>query len=337
MGNYKLYVIDNLNNAGCHVDYFDTAAEALKRYREHNNNSMEMPVLGIQAGNGSLDLIHGINGENILVPDYRRSTNLSQDMMNILDDVDDIVHQFILDGVVSWEYCITPIVDSVRVTVPIPGNSDGYQDGYCQDKVLKTSRRTGRDAIDSLFVNGHGWVSYKDLWSNPDDYAKDGVLKVEALNVVYVLEKKVVGIDGRMDVHPADFARMVNNISKPFALIAYDDNDYSYQYKDQHNYIVGSHDNISDAVKAWYDIKLSHSNLNLYVGHAENGRESAVFNGMDDNFQAISYEEAAITYGFEEEKTVDRLIRDATNTAKDINGQNDATKRSLDSFDIDRD
>lgn len=336
MAGCKFYVIDNLKNAGCQFDYFNDISDAVTRFYEHENVPGKTPVLGVQVGMGSMDLIHGVNGNNVLCRDYRNSANLSEDMRSVLKEINNIVDKFVTDGTVTCEYCSELLLDSALVLVPISKSKDGYDDRYCDGKILKTSFRYGCDAIDEAFVKGHGWVGYQELRTNTGEYCKDGVLSVDALNVIYVLERNRVGVDGRMDVSPADFVKMVDKINKPYTLVAYDTQNYNYQYKDRHDFIVGSYDDVSDAVKAWYDIKTKHSDLKLYVAHLENGRESAVFNGVDDNFEEISYDKAAEMFGFEGEKTVESLIREATATTQAQNNSIGSNNQEKDLVDFDK-
>lgn len=314
MSEYRFYVVNDLiSGHKSSVEYFEDVRVALDRYLSLENNTVRLPALGIEAGNGGLDLIHGINGENVLVPDYRRQgLTWSPEMQSVLNDVNKFVEMFVLEGVVQREFLTVPLVDSVRTIVPATLSRDDYDDGYCNDKTLKTSRRNGLDGIDSLFIQGHGWVVYSDLVENPEKYCSDGFLYVDAMNVAYIRDKNVVGLDGRMDVCPSDFAKMVERINKPYVLVAYDANDYNFQYKGKHDYIVASYDNLSDSVKAWYDFKEKHPEAPMYVGHQERGRESAVFNGVNDDFEALTRAEAAKIYGFDmDENTVDALIADA--------------------------
>ncbi len=314
MSECKFYVVNDLisGHQGA-VEYFDDVCTALDRYLSLENNKERLPALGIQVGNGSMDLIQGINGENVLVPDYRRNgAALSEDMKAALNDIHEIMKMFVLEeGVVQREFLTVPLVDTARVIVPVTLKREDYDDGYCTGKTLKTSRRDGLDAVDSLFIQGHGWVVYSDLLANPEQYCKDGYLSVDAINVVYIRDNNVVGIDGRMDTCPSDFAKMVERIKKPYTLVAHDVNDYNFQYKGKHDYIVASFDNMSDAVKAWYDLKERHPGVPMFVGRREHGRESAVFNGINDDLESISREEAGRIYGFADEKTVDTLIADA--------------------------
>ena len=315
MSDIRFYVVDDLisGHSGA-VEYFDDVKGALGRYLALENNAERMPALGVQVGNGGLDLIQGICGENVLVPDYRRPGILcAPDMQDALDDIYEIVKMFVLEGVVRQEFLTVPLVDSVRTLVPVTMQREDYEEGYCKGKTLKTSHRDGLDALDSLFITGHGWVVFSDLQANPEQYCKDGYLSVDAMNVVYIRDKNVVGIDGRMDVCPSDFAKMVERVNKPYVLVAYDAFDYNFQYKGKHDFIVASYESLPEAVMAWYDFSDRNPGVPMYVGQKERGREVSVFNGKNADFESISREDAGRIYGFDADgKTVETLIADAS-------------------------
>ena len=320
MSEYKFYVVNDLisGHQGV-VEYFNDVRAALDRYLALENNKERLPALGIQVGNGSMDLIQGIHGENVLVPDYRRpGVRLAPEMQNALEDIYKFVEMFVLEGVVQREFLTVRLVDDARVIVPVTLNREDYDDKYCEGKTLKTSRRDGLDAVDSLYIQGHGWVVYSDLAAEPEKYCKDGFLSVDAMNVAYIRDKHVVGIDGRMDVCPSDFAKMVERIIKTYALVVYDEVDYNFQYKGKHDFIVASFENIADAVKTWYDLSARHPDVPMYVGRLERGRESAVFNGRNGASEIISREEAGRIYGFADEKSVETLIAEANERSAPI-------------------
>ena len=310
---YNFYVVSDLNSGHeSVVEYFDDGATALARYLEMENSDEKLPALGIQTGDGGLDLIQGIYGENVLVRDYcRPGLVLSPEMQEAVNDISPFIEKCVLEGVAQREFLTVRLADSYRAIVPVTLKRDDYDDGYCENKVLKTTNRSGLDAIDSLFVRGHGWVVGSDLLAEPEKYCQDGFIQVDAINAVYIRDKNVTGLDGRMDVCPTDFAKMVRMINKPYALVVYDSYDYTCQYKGKHDYIVASYETLPEAVKAWYDYSDKHPDVPMYVGHQERGRESSVFNGVNNDFEKISRAEAAAIYGFEDEKSVNERIADA--------------------------
>lgn len=319
---FEFYVIDDLNKSGYHMEHFDKLMDAVNFFCNMDGSNGKMPALGFQVGTSGLDLMYKINERNVLVPDYKKMDVMSEDMQGIETPIFEAVKRLVDEGFVNHELAnaLLPkhLANGLSVVVPVSLGTFDLKDSYCKDKVLKTTNKSGLDAIDSLFVEGHGWVAYQSLCFNPEVYCKDGVLKVDMLNVCYVLEKNLVGIDGRMDIKPSDFLKMVEDINKPYHISVYDENEYKHQYENQHNFIVASFDTLPEAVKAWYDIE---ERVKVTPGVVDKASGSCVFNGSNGDLEYIPREDAAKVYGFvcdneETKKSIDDIIHEATRVSE---------------------
>ena len=284
MSKMDFYVIDDMKKA-FDCEHFDNVASALERFQEVKADTSKFPALGVRVADGSVDLLHGVNGEAVLVPDYRDMSNFSEPMKEAEEDICEAVRWLIEDKwSVGFEYqnSILPAwgYSDVKVLVPLTiGNEP--KNSYCNGKVLKATLSSGIDAIDSLYIENHGWVAYNELLKNSKEYAPEGFIKVQQLNVVYVREKNVIGIDGRMDIAPHDFAAMVSQINKPYSLVVYDKQDYLLQYKDKHEFIVASYDKAPDAIQRMNDIGERTGNIPLIVQSRDSGHLISSYNGRN--------------------------------------------------------
>ena len=326
MDKIRFYVIEDKRN-NFSIEYFDDLGAAHERFMEARVDVKKFPALGVMVGDGSLDLLHGVNGDAVLVPDYRRSTwNWSEPMKAKIGDIEEAARWLVLEGGgVLYEYQndILPIwlQGEMRVLVPVT-LGDELNNSYCDGKVLKAEFSSGIDAIDSMYIEMHGWVGYNELLKHPQEYVADGVIKVPQMNVVYVQEKNVVGIDGRMDVAPCDFKAMVADISKPYALVVYDGARYTEQYRDKHDFIVGSFDDVGSAVKGWYELQ-ERKRVPALVQDMSTTRREVLFNGFDEDNVRVSYEEAAKKFGFDAQPGLDDVLEGAKAKAGEMknNGQ----------------
>ena len=103
---YKFYVIDDLNKNVFNIKRFDKEHldDALVLFLNHPSKNGEMPAFGIENQGYSLDILHGVNGADILVTDYRMKDALSSPMKSIYDDIEAIVDELLRKGVVEFEY-----------------------------------------------------------------------------------------------------------------------------------------------------------------------------------------------------------------------------------------
>ena len=267
-----------------------------------------MPVLGIQVDYGSLDLIHRLNGDYVLVTDHKNEM-VSPSIKSVRDYIENIANELINEGAVRYKYChtISPRShSSVKIISPIV--TDFVPDVYCNDKILKAGDGLPTTAINEILVDGDGWVNYKDFLNDPSKYGDNGVLKVEQVNVAYVRSDKLVGVDGQMDLSIANFEAMAEKINKPYYISV---SDQSCSRYDRSNFAVASFNNLSDAVKAWYEIN---EKTEYTPGVMDKEAGCCVFNGCDNNFEEITYERAAEMYGFDKIENIDKLITDATQT-----------------------
>lgn len=314
LGKMRFYVIDDKRNQ-VGITPFDGVAEAYERFREVCKFKNWMPALGVQVGDGMIDLLHGVNGEPVLVPDYRYTDNFSEPMLERLEDIKAAVEWLVLEGGgISYEYShdILPMwmQGSVNTLVPVT-LGESYLSSYCKDKVLKTTNRWGQDAIDSLYLEMHGWVAYDELLKHPDEYVADGTIKVQYLNVNYVREQNVVGIDGQMDVSPCEFKEMVEQINKPYALLARDGAKYTGSFLDKHEFIVASFNTAQEAVRGWYEVQ-ERKRVPLLVQSYVPGEQCVVFNGFAEDGVPLNIEDAAKTFGFEVDSGLDEMIARVT-------------------------
>lgn len=308
MGDMKFYVIEDKRN-NFSIEYFEEIGTALERFQEAKVDAKKFPALGVRIGDGSLDLLHGVNGDAVLVPDYRHTDNFSEPMKAAEGEIQEAVRWLIEEKwAVTYEYQndILPgwLQGDVTVLVPVT-LGDEPKNSYCNGKVLKTELQSGIDAIDSLYIEMHGWVGYSELLKHTQEYAPEGFIKVPQMNVVYVQEKNVVGIDGRMDVAPSDFKAMVNDINKPYTLTVYDGTKYTGEFRGKHDFIVASYDDVASAVKGWYELQEKRQ-VPALVQNRET--REVLFNGYDENNMRMSFEEAAKKFGFDGEGLDERLL-----------------------------
>lgn len=300
---FGFYVIDDLKSRVYQTHRFQSMNEAVVAFRGTEPKEGEVPVLGVEVGTSSLDLVHRVNEINVLVSEYKND-NLSERMLVVRGQLDKLV-AFLKDELgISHTYChafFDRIGRSCPVIAPLGKCEDGFDESYCADKRLKTISGFGFDAVNQLFVLGHGWVNYSDVKEAPDAFCKNGVMCVENVNVNYVLKKNFVGINGQMDISVHDFTQMLRDVNKEFSLRV-------YEPRLDNSYIVNSYDNLKDAVRAWYELPANLSaQVNQTVGYSY---QQIIFNGVDDNFDDIPYEKAAEMYGFESDG-VEQVIADA--------------------------
>ena len=103
---YKFYVIEDLNQNVFNIKRFDSMhfEDALVLFLNYPSKNGEIPAFGIEYKGYSLDIIHGVEGEDILVTDYRMKDALSPQINSIYDDIEGIVNHLIRQGVVELEY-----------------------------------------------------------------------------------------------------------------------------------------------------------------------------------------------------------------------------------------
>lgn len=301
---FGFYVVDDLKSRDYKINRFQSMNEALTAFRAAVSVAGGIPALGVEVGAGSLDLVHRVNGNYVLVQEYKNE-NLSDAMLAVRGQLDKIVAILKDEIGVTHTYnhvFFDRIGRSCPVIAPIGKKDDGFDNSYCADRRLKTVSGFGFDSINQLFIVGHGWVDYKKVREDPEAFCENGVICVEGVNVNYVLNKNFVGVNGQMDISVHDFSTMLQDVNKEFSLRV-------YEARLDNSYIVGSYDNIMDAVRAWYELPAGlTAQVNQTIGYSY---QQPVFNGVDDNFDEIPYEKAAEMYGFENEG-VERLIADAT-------------------------
>lgn len=304
-GDFRFYVIEDLRAGRAPVVQVTTESlnEALSWFDEFSRHEGALPALGARKGEYCLDLLQRVNGNNVLVRDYKND-NVSVSIKVLRPTLDKIVGYLIDEGAATHAYyydLFSRVGRSCPVVGPVGRSEDGFDNGYCEDKRLKTSAGYGRDAINQVLVVGHGWVEYRDLLEEPGKYWENGVLQVEGINVNYVLNKHLVGIDGQMDVSVHDFSMMVKDIRKEFSLVVFDNRLDDW-------YVGATFDEMKDAVKAFYALPAD------AVGHVkqtlEGDYQQVVFNGVDESFDEIPFEKAARMFGFDN-GDIGRLIANA--------------------------
>lgn len=301
---FSFYVVDDLRSQKAAVIEFTTKSlnEALERFQTVMGDNGAVPALGVLAGLRFQDLLQKVHGENVLVRDYKyRINDWNEKMVTVMDQVCDCLMD---ENVVNLTYSLDffdRIGKSCPVIVPLGNGDRGLDNGYCRDKRLKTISSFGFDAINQLYVNGHGWADYREILEDPAAFAEKGILRVEGVNVNYTNKTNLQGIDGQMDITPHDFSQMLQDINREFTLRVFDE-------KLGASYIVDSFDELKDAVKAWYELPAElTAHVEQQVGY---GYQQYVFNGIDDDFEEIPYEQAAREYGFET-GAVEEIIADA--------------------------
>ena len=316
---FGFYVIDDLKKHDFKTKRFQSLNEAMAEFRAVESGAGGIPAFGVEVGAGSLDLVHRVNGNNVLVQEYKNE-NLSEAMVAVRGQLDKLAAFLRGEAGVTHTYChafFDRIGRSCPVISPIGKNDDGFDNNYCANKRLKTVSGFGFDSINQLYINGHGWVYYKDIKEDPDAFCENGVMCVEGVNVNYIRKEKLVGINGQMDISVHDFIEMLQDVNKEFSLRVYDS-------RLDNSYIIASFDNIGDAVRAWYELPAElTAQVNQTIGYSY---QQIIFNGVDDNFDEIPYEKAAEMYGFEI-KGVERLIADAT--GKSVQQTHDNSEKSV--------
>ncbi len=290
----EFYVIDDLKKTGYHMEYFDNLDSAREQFGSLDGFDGKMPVLGVQVGTGGLDLVHRLNGDNVLITDYKKSDALSSDMKSVFNIIDAAANELINEGVVQFRSChsILPWRD-MPIKVIVPVTPDFTPDAYCNDKILKAGDGIPAVAINELFVEGDGWVKYKDILQDPSKYAENDVLKVEKVNVAYVNSEKLVGVNGQMDLSVDNFEYMAEKINKPYYISV---SDMDNRRLERGNFAIMSFDTLPEAVKAWYEVN---DKVEFTPGVMDKKAGCCVFNGCNENFEEITYEEAAEIYSFE--------------------------------------
>lgn len=312
---FEFYVIDDLRKQGYHMEHFDNLNGALELFSSLDGSEGKMPTLGIQVGNGGYDLIHRLNGENVLIRDYEKGKYLSDDINSLSNEMREITQFLIDNGIVGYEYCHSVIPRNwlhTDMSVVTPIEPDFVPDSYCEDKILKAGDGVPCTAINELFITGHGWVDFKDISLNDNimKYTDNGLIKVERVNVDYVKSDKLVGVDGQIDLSVHNFEVMADKINKPYYISVHV---ASYNRFERSSFAVMSFDTLPEAVKAWYEVN---EKTEFTPGVRDRAAGCCVFNGCNDNLEEISYEKAAEIYGFDKIGDIDGLIADAVKTAE---------------------
>lgn len=309
---FNFYVISDLNKDVFFTNRFDDFEEALNAFSKFESDNRKLPAMGIETPTGSLDLIHNINGDKVLVRDYLNIERFSKEVQAIKGEIERYAQRLVNEGAVEYRYSgtVVPWNDlSVKTIVPVV--ADFVPDTYCQDKILKAADGIAAVAINEILVNGNGWVKYDTFLNDPYKYVNNGVLKVDMVNVAYVNNGKYVGVDGQMDLSVDNFEAMADKINKPYFISVYDSDNRRLERR---NFTVMSFDTLPEAVKAWYEVN---ANTEFTPGVCDRkNRCTCVFNGCDGNFKDISYEEAARIYGFDKVNDIDKLIHNATEVSK---------------------
>lgn len=299
-GDFHFYVIDDLRKAAFPRHKFQSLNAALDKFDELSDD-FRLTVLGVEKGTYVWELVQRVNGDNVLVQDYKDHDLAETDAMRPV--LDSATAKLLDERVVGRTYSnafFDRIGRSCPVIVPL-GNDTSFDSNYCADKRLKTISGFGFDAINQLYVNGHGWVNYRDVCEDPESYAENGIISVEGVNVNYTLKMNLSGIDGQMDITPHDFAKLLQDINKEFMLKV-------YEARLDNSYIVESFEELKDAVRAWYELPVELTAfVEQRIGYSYH---QPVFNGIDDDFNDISFEQASEIYGFEQ-NGVECLISDA--------------------------
>lgn len=291
---FEFFVIDDLRKNDFHQEHFDNLKSAVELFGSLDGSGSKMPTLGVRVGSGSLDLIHRLNGENVLVSDYKNEQALSADVKAAINEIEAVAKELINEGAVRYRYSnvILPWRDySVKVIAPIV--PDFVPDAYCNDKILKAGGGIPATAINEIYLDGDGWVNYKDFLKDPSQYVENGVLKVESVNVAYVKSDRLVGVDGQMDLSVDNFEAMAEKLNKAYFISVPDVENSRYE---RSNFAVASFDTLPEAVKAWYEVNEKTEHTPGVVSKAEG---CCVFNGCNENLEEISYETASKIYGFE--------------------------------------
>lgn len=286
----RFYVNEDMSkNVTVMTPRFDGLQDALRALKAIPEREGVVPALGVggepRVGGQTVavDLVHRVHGDNVLVSG---GLNRREDLMEIMEEMIDL-------SLVTHGYTreLFPRNAAMLAVAPLGnvGGFEGYEKEACASMRLKTAGG-GLDSINELFVVGHGWVPYRELLENCEDFCENGVLRVEGVNVNYVQDGQLFGIGGQMDVSVSDFGRLKEEIGREYSLRVFDEDFGAY-------FVSGSFDEIGDAVRAWYDLP---DGVMGYVNRSmENGRECSVFNGMDDDFEEIPLELAARMYGFD--------------------------------------
>ncbi len=324
--NYKFYVIDDLNKNRFDLKYFDAPnfEDAFASFVSQECQNRELPAIGISGPGFSLDMVHRVNGENVLVTDYRMKEVNSDGFNAVYSEIDEIVNKLVDTGIVKYEYSKAIKLPDARVIVPVSERVGEYENGYCDDKILKTTTVFGLDSINSAFIERHGWVGFEELCNKSYQYAEKGYITIGMLNVNYVTQKSLTGIDGQMDIKPCDFVRLLDKINKSFYISVFDEK--LYGRRNSSNYIVASYDTLAEAVKAWYFVN---GKVQYRPGVIDRSDYSNVFNGFDHDLNPVSYEKASEIYGFDKKDDVDKIIDDALKVSK-ASGNKDVFKEEVD-------
>lgn len=310
--NLGFYVINDLNKDVYITERFVDFNDAVKAFLKLDSNNGKMPTMGVEVPTGSIDLIHKINGENVLVRDFLNIERFSRELQAVRGEIENFAKKLIDEGIVKYRYChsILPWRDSPAKTI-VPVVSGFIPDAYCNDKTLKAGDGIAATAINEILVDGEGWVNFKDFHKDPSKYIENGVLKVEKLNVAYVKSDRYVGVDGQMDLSVDNFEAMAEKINKAYYISVSDIKNSRY---DRSNFAVLSFDTLPEAVKAWYAVN---EKTEFTPGVRDRKAGNCVFNGCNEKLEEISFEEAAKMYGFELDEQFSNVNGFCVNVLKD--------------------
>lgn len=219
----RFFTFNNLRHQqdgmNAEVKRFDSLDEALQEY---NSLPKEYTTaLGITLKEFSeLDFVHRVNGESVLVNDYKRNGNyigngLVLQVAQALVEKLGIEYEF--DSLLfNSHFSKVPVSESfarkfdfhyldAAVLTPLQHSAD--LNSYFKDKYLRAEKGSGSllSAINQVYVEGEGWVNGKDFLTRLNDlymYRDSMRYKVNTLNVNYV---DLNGYEGQADIYPRDF------------------------------------------------------------------------------------------------------------------------------------
>lgn len=201
------------------VKRFDSLDEALKEY---NSLPKEYTTaLGVNLKEFSeLDFVHRVNGESVLVSDYKNMEEYAGNglvLQTVQALIDKLGIEYELDSALFSSYrSKVPVTETFErkfdfhyldasVLTPLQHTAD--LNSYFKDKYLRGEKGVGSllSAINQVYVEGEGWVSGKEFLTklNGLDLYRDSTrYKVNTLNVNYV---DLNGHEGQADIRPRDF------------------------------------------------------------------------------------------------------------------------------------
>lgn len=222
---FSFYVVENLRfeqdkSGNFSLTRHDKLEDAIKTFNELPANFTS--ALGGTLGKGEIDFIHRVNGEAVLVNDFKfveawdnplvhRALEMMKSRLGVEYESD--VRMFIDHSVLVPLQNEKPVLNSYFMDKYLLPQEDaekavilryGSPDQYPENHPVHTEHFNS--AVNEVFVGGQGWIKGEDFFNklnSINSYENPERLKVMKININYI---DMNGRTGQADINPHEFA-----------------------------------------------------------------------------------------------------------------------------------